>query len=95
MKADLVWILHTSGFGGNDRPRDKIAEMKALGMTEFRMSYDKHKPGDTYLEGWREKPADPGPRPWETGASTRAEIMRAAKLPRPSPTPRGRTRREK
>lgn len=65
MTADLVRIIRTPEYGGRDRPRDKIAEMKAEGMTFFRMSYDPANPGDTYIEGWRERPADQGPHPWE------------------------------
>lgn len=65
MKADLIWILRTPEYGGDDRPRDKIEAMRAKGVQATRMSYDPHRPADTYLEGWFKKPDDMGPRPWE------------------------------
>lgn len=60
MTAEVIMRCHV-----DDDIAAKVASIKAEGMAYVHVSSPPGKPDRIWLEGWIEKPADLGPRPWE------------------------------
>lgn len=67
MSADFIETTVLPGYGRREWLERTAEDMRDKGATFFRASHPIDKPDCMYLEGWRERPAEQGPHPWESG----------------------------
>ena len=67
MSADTVVKTVLHGTGQREWVVENVDRLKADGFVFFRVSHPLDKPDELYLEGWRARPEEQGPHPWEMG----------------------------